>query len=911
MKKRETEVFSPGVPPDLEHAAQVREEALDWLETRFPGVVSFTTGQVLRMAGELGHRWLISRLRARGIGNEEEFSLPATADALTVLYLRSRGVKFREAVDAVLGGKGSPRSPEPRYGGIWNRLLVTALDRLRRRVPPRLLGSALFSLLPNREHQPNCLAIVKRHGRQVAPPASQQASTVSHEYVYRTILERPAPSCSVIAPSLEVLFLGKDQLPARSEVTSRHFVGLHVATEQGVYELLVGTMRPASLSVDGTTLEFVGKILDLVFPHFEEFQRSQSSLRLETTTEPGAGSADDLQLWLITQFLSMVYPGSLCEVIETSPDTYGARALASSAAKPWEPSLWPPGNLEMLSGYASLTGVPLVVETVEHPWSAVVKSVEPEMRYLRSMAVENGGQGKFSALALPFVSRSGDSKGSLYMLVPRLDHQRMDVEVRILRIFSLVLGEIIERQRAASHSADVYANIATLSILKQEQFKSALLELLSRKAGELQETELLQRHPRLPFLLLAAHRPEPDEYDPATSGHLRDWLVETLRHLEWRSFVRSHWSGATDDYLAESFIGEFPGVGLVIALGRLVSKEELDQIRSAFPTTINRISPTNAPVKLVAWVLDVPAARIQDAARREDVAGLADDVERWVFEVATVVDDVTQSSELAHDRGEWDMALRRVRRSLRKDGARNNSYLRRIAADCAFSLGHWPSALKYAQEAVALSRHEMGSGLVRSLCQEGDAHLCLGDPVAAWDRYSEAASEDPGHPLPRHYRGQALLLMARLFRVYEDELRRTGEFLDTQAEQIAAVLASLANGAMEDLTDAADLLDGWGLIPASYQYRNFHLIPTLLGLGAGYLLMRNPGPAASRLQSARRSFPKDDLFFREYLFAKCWEQGVHRRYGELLLGNEWPQLRDRLLKTFGAPPELSRSGLRS
>ncbi len=53
----------------------------------------------------------------------------------------------------------------------------------------------------------------------------------------------------------------------------------------------------------------------------------------------------------------------------------------------------------------------------------------------------------------------------------------------------------------------------------------------------------------------------------------------------------------------------------MIALGSLVSKDELDQIRNAFPTTFNQISPANSPVKLVAWVLDVPAQRILDAAR--------------------------------------------------------------------------------------------------------------------------------------------------------------------------------------------------------------------------------------------------------------------------------------------------------
>ena len=75
-----------------------------------------------------------------------------------------------------------------------------------------------------------------------------------------------------------------------------------------------------------------------------------------------------------------------------------------------------------------------------------------------------------------------------------------------------------------------------------------------------------------------------------------------------------------------------------------------------------------------------------------------------------------------------------------------------------------------------------------------------------------------------------------------------------------------------------------------------------MGQGAAYLLTRLPGPAAARLQSARHSFPKDDLFFREYLFAKCWEQGLHMRYGALLLGGEWILLRDRLQGAFGEPP---------
>jgi hypothetical protein len=374
--------------------------------------------------------------------------------------------------------------------------------------------------------------------------------------------------------------------------------------------------------------------------------------------------------------------------------------------------------------------------------------------------------------------------------------------------------------------------------------------------------------------------------------------VETLHYLEWRSFVRSHWPGVITDSNSEGFIGEVPDIGIMIGMGNLVSKDELDQIRNAFPTTINRTSPTNSPVKLVTWVLDVPAQRIQDANRLDNLSSLADEIEDWAFKVATVVDDISHSFVLAHEEGEWDAALRVIRQALRKPGARGNSYLRRLAVDCSLALADWPGALKYAQEAVALSEKELGSGLVRSLCMEADAHLCLCNPIHAWDLYSEAASRSPTHPLPRYYRGEALLLIARLLRVYEDECLRTVGLGTDQTKHIEVILNTLVNGAIEDLTAAADLLDKWGLIPESYQYRNFHLVPTLLGQGLSYLLAHLPGPAASRLHSARHSFPKDDLFFREFLYAKCWEQGIHRQYATLLLGDGWKQLGNRLSKEF-------------
>ena len=613
----------------------------------------------------------------------------------------------------------------------------------------------------------------------------------------------------------------------------------------------------------------------------------------------------------MTKVVDTVYPGSLCEVTETSPSSQTPKVLATSAVNPWELSLWdPPKTLDMLSGYATRIGVPLVVEMVEHPWTSVIASVEPEMRFLESKAPNEGGRTGYSAVALPIILSSGDSIGALYVLMPQIDRPQLDVEVRILTLFSRIMGEIVERQRAALHTAAVSANIATSTVLDQGQFRVALLNLLQRQADVLGESEQLQGDMRLPFLMLSAHVPEPDGSDFSSLTRLKSWLVETLHHLEWHSFVRSHLPDAIAESGAESFIGRLPDVGVIIALDRLVSKDELDRIRNAFPTTINRIRPTNSPVRLVAWVLDVPAPRIMDADGRQDLQGLADEVERWALDVSTVVDDVAQSEVLAHEGGDWDAALQRVRRALRKEGGRKNGYLYRLAAECSFSLADWPSALKYAQEGARLSRQELGSGFVRSICQQADAHLCLCDPFRALELYSMAASGAPNHPLPRYYRGQALLLMARLIHQFENQGLRTGQVTATETANIDEALRELVDGAMDDLTSAADLLDRWGLIPESYQYRNFHLVPTLLGQGLGYLLKRAPGPAASRFQSARRSFPKDDLFFREFLFAKCWEQGLHLWFGALVLSDEWSVLRDQLHQEFRQPTtDLNTTGV--
>ena len=899
MAPRQVPLFGPDIPPDVEHAAQIREEALDWMERHFPVGQTFSTGDILRMSGEQERRWLISRLQEHGIADETEMGAPAVADALAVLFLRSRGVKFREAIDAVQGHHVGSQSSGSGYGGIWNRLISIALKRMRTRFAARLLGSAVFSLLRDPDRHPNCLIVIRTISSTTAIEEDDGADSVTHDYVYNAILERPVPSCWVLSPLREALFLADDQLPTRTEITSRSFQRLRIKTDRGAYELLIGTMNGASISNEDATYQFVGTILDIMLLDIKQFFSEQDSMRLETAIVPGLSTSDDLQLWLITKILDHVYPGSLNEISEAPNASGRGRVLASSVVNPWEPSMWdPPKSLEMLSGYSSQIGLPLVVEQVRDPWTRIIASIEPELRYLHDLNPDAPGGASYSAVALPVFSNAGNSIGSLYALIPSIAQPRLNVEVKVLSVFARITGEIIERQRGAIQTGVVTADIATFKVLKQDEYRDALIDLLNRTARDFRRGQHLRTDVRLPFLLLSAHAPQSGEYDPVAADRLKVWLVETLRHLEWRSFVKSFWPESLPEIGDQSFIGEMPGVGMMIAFDRLVSKDELDRIRGAF-ASINPTPPVNSPVKFVEWVLDVPADRILNASDNGQIAELADDVEDWAFNVATVVDDVAQSSLLAAD-GDWDAALRRVRRAIRTDGGSKNGYLYRLAAECSFSLGDWPVALRYSQYAVKHSQVELGSGYVRSICQEADAHLVLGDVVAAWDKFCSVVDTASGHPLPRYYRGQALMLLARLLREFEIERLRGDGLNAAEARKIEAIMSVLVSGATEDLTAAADLLDTWGLIPESYQYKNFHLVPTLLGLGTGYLLRGNPGPAASRLQSARRSFTKDDLFFREYLFAKCWEQGLHTHYGEMFLSDDWAVLGEQLESEFGS-----------
>lgn len=896
MTAKKLSVFAPNTPADIQHSRLIREEALDWLERVRPGIRKFSNSDVLELTGEGGRRWLIHRMRERGLVQSDQLDTSETATAIAILFLRSNGVKFREAISAVVESIGTPTEPRPRFGGVMHRLVQVALTQTEEQVRNRLIGGAIDSLVPDSRLHSNCMLIVQQVDPRSTSVRSGTVSSVTQDDVYQLVLDRQPPSCWVLTSSRDVQFLDRDQLPTRSEVTSRHFIRLDVSSTTSEYRMFFGTIEPVVVTPKPEQLDFIGRVLDVVMSEIPKFVERHSALRFEISTLPEPGESDNMRIWLITQLLTTIYPGSLIEISELSASGADSKTLASSAVMPWEPTLWsPPKRFEMLSGYSAHVGMPLVVESVTEPWTGLIESVAPEIRYLESVGDKQQGRGGYSAVALPIRLASGDSSGALYVLLPRLDRATLDTEVRMLHVFARIIGETIERQRSENYTSEFTSNLATTDVLDPGQFRNSLITLLRRSAVNINRDGHDRTELRLPFLLLSAQGPDPESRYPENDRKLRNWLTDSLRNLEWRSFVRTHWPKNTVAFGDESFMGVLPNAGMVVALDTPLTKDELDNLRYSFGS-LNDSSPPNSPVRLATWVLDVPANRIATAAEAEKLEELADEVENWAIQVASIVDDVVQSRDYAHRDGDWEGALRRVRQAIRKDSGKKNGYMHRLAAECSFSLGDWPGAFRYASAAVRFSEDEPGSGLIRALCQQGDAHLCLIEPGKAWDLYSEASERNRSHPLPHYYRGYGLIVLGRLLRAYEFEQLRAGNRDAARSDEIDGIIATLADVAIDDLTNAADLFDQWGLIAIPRLLRDLHLIPTLFGQGTAYLMSNAPGPAASRLQAARRSFPQVDHYGREFMFSKLWEQGMHTKYSQLLLEGGWPALESRLAK---------------
>ena len=441
-------------------------------------MTDFTASDVLRMSGDSGRRWLITRLRANGIGEEEYFSPPVAADALAVLFLRSKGVKFAEAIQAIRAGQRSQSVSGPAYGGVWSRLMVVSMDRLKRLMPARLLSTAVAALLNDPQDLSNCLVLVTV--REGGVPGPVGPAPLQQTEVYQTIWDHPIPTCAVTSPSGEVGFLAEGQSPSMSEFRMRHFLKYEVTGADVVYELYIGTLRRPEVSeIAPATVDFVGRVLDVIFTSYPEFERRVSAMRVETALGPELRTEDDLQLWLAAQLISTVRPGSLVEVIEVPENSTESRILASTQADPWHAAPWdPPKSLEMLSGYSSRVGVPLVVEKVTAPLDTVVESVESEMRHLRTVFPERPSDEPFTAMSLPIGTGQGSPLGSLYVLAPATEPSKVRREVRLLTAFARIIGEMIERQRAAFRCTTECAEIATDDVLHEDAFREELVELL-------------------------------------------------------------------------------------------------------------------------------------------------------------------------------------------------------------------------------------------------------------------------------------------------------------------------------------------------------------------------------------------------------------------------------------------------
>ena len=202
---------------------------------------------MLALAGERERRWLLQRLRSHGLVRNEPLEIAEVADAVTVLDLRKRGVKFREAIDATVAGPAGNEVATARYGGVWSRLTMVALEGIRQMLPERLLAAALAALLEDPADRPNALVIVRSHERTSGPlAAGGDPTTIGHDEVYSGLARRPPSYCAVATPAGEVLRFEPGQTPSRSELTSRHFVSVRVPTDRADHEVILGCLRASN-----------------------------------------------------------------------------------------------------------------------------------------------------------------------------------------------------------------------------------------------------------------------------------------------------------------------------------------------------------------------------------------------------------------------------------------------------------------------------------------------------------------------------------------------------------------------------------------------------------------------------------------------------------------------------------------
>ncbi len=128
--------------------------------------------------------------------------------------------------------------------------------------------------------------------------------------------------------------------------------------------------------------------------------------------------------------------------------------------------------------------------------------------------------------------------------------------------------------------------------------------------------------------------------------------------------------------------------------------------------------------------------------------------------------------------------------------------------------------------------------------------------------------------------------MAKLIHRFMVAYDKSGEMKDRNREKLERAVRELLRHAAQDLRVAGSALRGWGQIPESFLYRNYNHIPSMLGLITIPSLLGDSASFVTELSIARRSYPKDDLFFREWFTARCWLEGQHLHYGSWVQDND-------------------------
>jgi tetratricopeptide (TPR) repeat protein len=628
-------------------------------------------------------------------------------------------------------------------------------------------------------------------------------------------------------------------------------------------------------------------------------------------------SSSSVRLWILAHFACDMTrwsaPRPHCVVLrpQTDPDT-GSTALveiASTKTLPWskpERGRYHMHERHLLSPYAALTNMSLVVPRTEPPRHRYVSRLHDEEEWV--------GDNILTCISVPAPADTGGVSRALYLYMPARDGEDLRTTVKSLQVLACVLGGVIQRDRetafsiAASHHAMVAKYLTRDEFEREVRQKVKQVAALPRQGG---------KERRLALVLV---QPAGVSRSETIGRDASNWLSEQFEFMVPQLFLAGWAKRPSHVDIASVPFGEIAaasnstGQTAGILIPTLLTKEELDWLRSALPTRLNNVEDAltegGDPVaRLNVWVVDEKWIDQPQSASPVNVQNTVNRLLARAANAAKTLPYVVGSHQAEYVERNWHRALAIANEGLDIDPS--NPYLRRRAAEFSICQGAFLQAQQHAEIAI---EHDKQS--VIGHCLLADAFLGQGLAQRAMNAYEDASKVDPVHPLPHYFRGNALLAIARLLRQsihdlgrptpshsYPDEGDRstvpTGVGPTLTAESILdrirvteVLTGQLAEGAANAFRRARPGLDSFGT-PGVYELRNFQAAPAAFGLGQTETLKGTPEAAVQRLRAARERYPRDEHLYHELLWAQMWDAG----HGEWLFNQlSEPSAMERLLQ---------------